>query len=241
MKSLIIVPARAGSKGIPGKNSKELGGKPLISYTLEMALAISKKINSEVCVSTDDKAIIEITKKTGLEISFIRPEILSSDTASIIDVVKHALTHYNQQGEAFDSFILLQPTSPFRRLSDVVNAINLFKEQESADAVISVCESKANPYYNLFEEKAGYLCSSKFIEGLTRRQDAPLVYELNGAVYVVRTTSFMEQNAISTLNKAKKMVMPFINSVDIDSAADWNYCEFIIQNKLININNLINT
>src|SRR5690554_4054145 len=120
MKVLYIIPARGGSKGVPGKNIKLLGGKPLIYYSIEVARALAK--DEDICVSTDDERIKEVVEKTGLKIPFIRPAELGTDSASTYDVLLHAINFYSAQGKEYDLIILLQPTSPLRKVEHVQKA-----------------------------------------------------------------------------------------------------------------------
>src|SRR5215469_16971392 len=117
MRILMIITARAGSKGLPGKNTKMLGGKPLVAYTIEFAQKV-KTDNDVICVSTNDDTVIEVAKSYGLDVPFKRPEELASDTAGSYDVILHALNHFEAKGQFFDAVLLLQPTSPFRVVED---------------------------------------------------------------------------------------------------------------------------
>lgn len=223
MKNLILIPARGGSKGIPGKNVKLLNGKPLIQYALEAARGVTNDEN--ICVSTDSKEIKEIVESLGLKVPFIRPDELGSDTASSEAVIKHALKFYADKGKIYDNLVLLQPTSPFRTSKHIQEAIDLMAE--GMDMVASVKETDANPYYLLFEEGSnGFLKKSK--EGnYNTRQECPKVYELNGAIYVINVASLMEKS-IKEFNKVLKYKMNKMESLDIDDPIDWKLAEIII-------------
>ena len=147
MKKLVIIPARAGSKRLPNKNLKLLDGKPLIMHSVEIARKIFD--DNEICVSTDSSEIKTIVEKSGLEVPFLRPGNLAQDNSSTEDVLIHALNWYRQDGYNPDIIILLQPTSPFRRLKDINNAIKKFSNE--IDMVVSVKETKTNLYFNLYE------------------------------------------------------------------------------------------
>ncbi|MEM9823701.1 MAG: acylneuraminate cytidylyltransferase family protein, partial [Bacteroidota bacterium] len=157
MKILGLIPARGGSKGIPGKNIKRLGGKPLIEYAIAAGLA-SRAIE-RVVVSTDDETIAQLSRQLGAQVPFIRPADLATDQSPTIDTVIHAITFFQDQGVEFDAVCLLQATSPFRSAEDIRNAIHTFR-QSGADALISVREvpHTYNPHW-VFEEEAqsGYL------------------------------------------------------------------------------------
>src|SRR5436189_4720425 len=124
MSALFVIPARAGSKGIPGKNYKLLADKPLIIYSLEVARSLTTDEN--ICVSTDDENIVQLLSDLGYSIPFLRPATLSTDTTSSYDVIMHAISHYESNGHTFDQVVLLQPTSPFRRARQVKEAVELF-------------------------------------------------------------------------------------------------------------------
>ena len=180
--TLFLIPARAGSKGLPKKNITYLGGKPLIAYSIEFALQHAQK-NDIVCISTDDLEVIEIAKKQfGLEVPFIRPEALSNDTASTFEVIKHALDFYKQKGLSFEKIMLLQPTSPFRINKDF-EQINELYSKNNVDMVVSVKKSKESPYFTLFEEDENKRLK-KIINSstYTTRQECPPVYVFNGSV-----------------------------------------------------------
>lgn len=197
MNILVIIPARGGSKGIPGKNIKLLGGKPLIYYAIDVARAIVD--DTHICVSTDDDQIIRVVEQYGLSVPFIRPTELATDTAGSYGVLLHALSFYESKGEHFDAVVLLQVTSPFRTVNHVREALNLYNKD--LDMVVSVKETDSNPYYLCFEEDTeGMLHISKGDGHYTRRQDCPPVYEYNGAIYIINP----ERMKAMPLNKFKK-------------------------------------
>ena len=186
MNILVIIPARGGSKGIPGKNIKLLGGKPLIYYAIDVARAIVD--DTHICVSTDDDQIIRVVEQYGLSVPFIRPTELATDTAGSYGVLLHALSFYESKGEHFDAVVLLQVTSPFRTVNHVREALNLYNKD--LDMVVSVKETDSNPYYLCFEEDTeGMLHISKGDGHYTRGQDCPPVYEYNGAIYIINPES----------------------------------------------------
>jgi N-acylneuraminate cytidylyltransferase len=222
MPILFLITAREGSKGLPGKNVKPLKGKPLIAYSIEFAL--KHKSNSDhLCISTNDLDIVQIAKEYNVQIPFIRPEHLATDAASTYDVILHALNHYNQLGQYFDQVLLLQPTSPYRTTSDFENVLNAFSQ--GIDMVVTVKISKANPYYNLFEEnESGFLIKCKDGE-FTRRQDCPQVYEYNGSIYLISVDSLQRQ-PLHEFNNVRKVIMPESRSIDIDNMQDWVIAEY---------------
>ncbi|HEY5750343.1 MAG TPA: acylneuraminate cytidylyltransferase family protein [Chryseolinea sp.] len=226
MKRLFFIPARGGSKGIPGKNIKPLRGKPLIGYTLEAAMPY--KNEATLCVSTDSLEIKKVVESYGISVPFLRPDALATDTATTESVILHALEYYRQQNIVFDTVILLQPTSPLRNHQHIEEALALF--ETGLDMVVSVKESKANPYYNLFEEnEKGFLEKSK-PASFTRRQDAPKIYEYNGAIYAIRVESLVTKG-MAGFNSIRKYVMDDKSSIDLDDAFDWYLCETILNNE----------
>lgn len=223
---LVVIPARKGSKGIPGKNKKLLNGKPLIAYTIEAALGIFEK--EQICISTDDEDIVQLAESYGISVPFLRPAELSTDTAGSQEVLIHAYEFYREKG--FDAAVvcLLQVTSPFRTTKHISEATNAYST--NCDMLVSVVESKANPYFNLMEESSeGFLEKSK-VGNFKTRQEAPKVYELNGAIYFINTTSLTKQ-PISTFTKVLKYVMPSAASVDLDLPEDWEYAAYLLQKK----------
>jgi CMP-N,N'-diacetyllegionaminic acid synthase len=221
MKPLIVIPARGGSKGLPGKNIKMLNGKPLILFTIEVARSLfDDKI---ICVSTDDEEIAKVARQL-IKVPFLRPQNLATDMSGTEEVLLHALGHYNSNGYEPDTIILLQPTSPFRTADQIKDALSLYNRD--VDMVVSAKETKANPYYLLFEDdENGYLQKSKN-RNFIRRQDCPKVWELNGAIYIINVQSLVEKG-MSGFTKRVKYVMDDLSSHDIDSEYDWEIAKVI--------------
>lgn len=225
MKKLFLIPARGGSKGVPGKNIKLLNGRPLIYYTLEAAVD-AREEEDVIAVSTDSTEIAHVVNAYGDFVPFMRPAKLATDESSSRDVILHALDYFNNIDIMFDVVVLLQPTSPLRTAKHVKKAINLY--QSDLDMVVSAFQTKSNPYYVLFEENnEGFLRKSK-VGPFTRRQDCPKVYEFNGAIYVI-TVSSIRHAALSDFSKTKVFEMRQEESIDIDTLSEWEYAEFIFQ------------
>jgi len=226
MKPLVIIPARGGSKGVPRKNIKLLNNKPLIGYTIEAALNIFS--GAVVCVSTDDVEIKTVVENFGLTVPFLRPQELVSDTAGMQEVLIHALEYYSRNGYEADTIILLQPTSPFRTAEHIKQAIKLFEQAKDCEIVVSVKEASANPYYLHFEESMeGYL--RKLLKNsFVRRQDCPKVYELNGAIYIIRA-EVLKEKKMNEFTRIVKYEMNQIASHDIDTILDWQFAEFLVK------------
>lgn len=213
---LYLIPARKGSKGIPGKNLRSIAGKPLAMHSIDVARKLAE--DKDICLSTDDEALIKAVKKMGYEVPFIRPADLATDESSMEEVLIHALDFYAAQGRQYDTLVLLQPTAPFRNATDVTNAIKLYNPK--VDMVVSVRETEANPYYVLFEENSqGFLEKSKKGNFVTRQQ-CPKVWQLNGAVYVINIAA-LRLKGMAGLNKIIKSEMNALASLDLDTELDW--------------------
>lgn len=226
MKPIVIIPARGGSKGIPGKNIKLLSGKPLIQYTIEAALGVFP--SNHIIISTDSQDIFNVAADCGVKPPFIRPAELSTDTASSYEVILHAMQFARSTSMEFDTVVLLQPTSPFRTSDHINQALECYSPD--LDMVVSVKKSDENPYYSLFEEdENGFLAKSKQGE-FTRRQDCPDVFAYNGAIYIMNALS-LDKMPIHLFTRIKKYVMKNEDSVDVDTELDWQIAEFIMSKK----------
>lgn len=217
MRPLVVIPARGASKRLPGKNIKPLNGKPLIHYTIEAARGVFD--DDVICVSTDDEEIKKVSEETGLKVPFLRPNELATDTADSRSVLLHAHKFYKEEKDyEADVIILLQPTSPLRNATHIIEALELY--HEGLDMVVSVKETEANPYFVLFEEnKDGYLVKSKAGDFM-KKQDCPKVWELNGAIYVINVESLMDKHP-KDFEKVVRYEMSSEESVDVDTALDW--------------------
>lgn len=225
MKFLALIPARGGSKGVPGKNIKPFRGKPLLYYTLDIATQI--KDISTVCVSSDDAKIIEVanTYNQYQYAPFVRPKLLAQDGSPTLPVILHALDYFEQYQKIFDAVILFQPTTPFRSINMVKLAIQRFKET-NADALISVREvpHQYNPHW-IFEanEKDFLQIATGEKKIITRRQLLPKGYYRDGALYITKVETLRKQslygeNTTYIINKDE----PHFN---IDTIEDWNAME----------------
>jgi CMP-N,N'-diacetyllegionaminic acid synthase len=228
MKLLFVIPARGGSKGIPGKNVKPLCGKPLLHYSLEYARLFAN--DDDICLTTDSNEIAECALAISYTIPFKRPTELATDEAGTYPVLLHALNYYESLGKKYEGIVLLQPTSPFREQFHLKEAIKLFRED--IDMVVSAQLSAVNPYFTLFEETSeGYLHVSKGEGTYKRRQDAPPAYELNGSIYIINSQSLYSYSSFAELKKRVKYVMSPEYSIDLDTPNDWEYAEYICQKK----------
>lgn len=224
-KILMVIPARGGSKRLPRKNVLPLGGKPLICWTIEAALATG--LDARILVTSDDEEILSIAKQYEPEgvIAHRRPSELASDTASTADALVDAVEAEQKAGYAPAVLILLQPTSPLRRADDVLSALNVFEEAGCSDTVVGVCEVEhPTAWVGLINEDSrftGIDLSGK------RSQDYQQEYRLNGAVYVARTDVLMGSRSLFT-EQLRASVMPRNRSLDIDEEIDFRVCESLI-------------
>jgi N-acylneuraminate cytidylyltransferase len=219
--TLVIIPARSGSKGIKNKNIKLLNGIPLIEYSLNFALKYFSK--SRICISTDSQKIINLLSKK-IDIPFIRPDHLSNDYASMSDVISHAASFYRKIIK-FDKILLLQPTSPIREEIDLLKMYDCF--EKSVDMVISVCESKISPEFNLYKDTGNEFIEKLSNRSITRRQDSKKYYYANGSMYLINAVN--DKIDLSKLKTIKKIVMDPLRSIDIDDDFDWEIAKMIIK------------
>jgi len=231
MKILAIIPARGGSKGVPGKNIKLLNGKPLLAYSSEIAL--QSKFLAEVIVSTEDKAIVEVAESLGIQVPFIRPVALAQDETPTIEVIIHALQWYENQNIFFDAVCLLQVTSPFRTVDFLDKAIEKFI-QSDCDSLVSVQKvpHEYNPHWVFELNDEGNL---KIATGETRiiprRQELPNAYHRDGSIYITKTEVLLAAhslygNSISFIESDPEFY------INIDTIEDWEKAKQMIQNKL---------
>ena len=224
MRILAVVPARGGSKSIPRKNVKPFAGKPLLAWTVEAALKVAKI--SRVIVSTDDLEIAETAQHFDADVPFIRPPELAQDDTEGVCTLLHAIKELPD----FDAVLLLQPTSPLRTAEDVAGIIDLAIEQ-NATSVVSVCQANKHPFWMYKVAKNGTLdpfCGSE--QAINRRQDLPVVYSLNGAVYFART-AWLSQTKVLIDRNTLGYVMPEERSIDIDTLFDWRLAESMMDMK----------
>lgn len=221
MKPLYVIPARGGSKSVPKKNIKLFRGKPLIAWSILTALELADP--QRVIVSTDSDEIAEVARRYGVSAPHKRPAELATDTASTRDVLLDAMNEAERRGVDFDCVVLLQPTSPLRSIDDVRAAIDAWTPD--VDMAVTVRQAPCNPYYDCFETSAdGFLRVSKGDGLLTRRQDAPPAWQLNGAVYVI-TPARLREMEIGRMMRRVPVPMPPERSLDLDTPFDWKIAE----------------
>lgn len=219
---LVVIPARGGSKGLPGKNIRELCGKPLICYSIDIARAITTDDN--ICVSTDDPNIIDVVESYDCKVPFVRPAEYATDSATTNDVLLHAISYYENLGRHYDKILLLQPTSPLRTISQVNEALSMYRD--NIDMVVSVTQSHA-PSVLCNENQDGFV-ELVFNKNAVGRQAVPEFYEFNGAIYVINVKALKEKG-LGNFTKRVKYVMPKESSIDIDDIYDFMLTESILQ------------
>ena len=223
---IAIIPARGGSKGLPGKNIMDLCGKPMIAYTIEAAL--ESKYIENVIVSTDCKEIEDVAKKFGAKSHFLRPEELALDNSKAIDNYIYTVDRLNNDFDySIDNFVVLQPTSPLRRASDIDNAIEIFNKK-NADSVVSYTKEQHPIEWHKHLTEGGRF-ENIFDERLLNRQEYKPSYFPNGAIYVFNY-ELIKHNLYYSDNSYAH-IMPRHRSVDIDTLEDFKYAEFLF-NKL---------
>lgn len=228
---LATICCRGGSKGVPGKNIKNLKGKPLIAYTIESAKGSA--LIKDLIISTDDYTIAEVAKQFGASVPFMRPADLASDTASKWPVFIHAVEEYEKlTGNAVDYLVDLDVTVPLKTSADIDGAIQMALNDPGTDVVITGYEPERNPYFNMMEVKENGFAEivKKGERPIVRRQDAPAVYSLTPAAYVVKKSALYEFEHWSKA-KCKIFPIPRERAVDIDTDIDFKIVEFLMDNK----------
>jgi len=225
---LAIIPARGGSKGIPGKNIKLLGGKPLLEYTVDAARESS--LLTRVILSSDDEAIIKWAKSIGLEVPFVRPAHLATDRSGSLEVVQQALTFLEENGNRFDAVCLLQPTTPFREKGSIDAAIQKFLDG-GYDSLVSVREVPAefNPHWVFEADESGCLhIATGDKQLIKRRQELPKAYFRDGSIYITKTEVILKQESlygdrIGYITSEEKWY------VNLDTREDWELAEQLVK------------
>ncbi len=223
-KILAVIPARGGSKGVLRKNIRDLAGKPLLAWTIEEAN--KSHYIDHVILSSEDMEIIEVAKQYGCDVPFVRPIELAQDDTPGIEPVIHAI----KQCPGYEYVVILQPTSPLRTAEQIDECIAYMLEKQ-ADFCVSVTEPDHSPYwmYTLNEGAMEPLIPQT--QTIARRQDLPKVYALNGAIYVGRTENILIEQTFLT-SKTKGYVMPTMNSLDIDTALDFQICSILLKERV---------
>ena len=227
LKILAIIPARGGSKRLPGKNIKKIGGKPMIAHAI-LAARKSKYVD-RVIVSTDDLKIIKVAKEYGAEVPFIRPAELASDTATTLPVLQHTVTYIEKPGNFKpDLIVLIQPTNPLVTSDDIDGTIEkIIATKTNSCFTVSEISQRPEWMYRLDSKKTKLFLNED--NGPTKRsQELPRLAIINGAVYVMRYDTLMKKNKIRD-NNTSIYVMPKERSVDVDNIFDFKLAEFLIK------------
>jgi CMP-N,N'-diacetyllegionaminic acid synthase len=232
VRVLAVIPARGGSKGIPGKNLKLLAGKPLIVYTLEAADLSG--VFDRLIVSTDDRAIAEVAQAHGCEVPFLRPPELARDDTPHLPVMQHAVA-WLRDHEAYqpDAVMILQPTSPLRRPEDMRDAVALLG-QSGADSVLSVSEVPAHMHPMRMLRVSADGSATLFATGepvrrrINRRQDLPAAWVMNGAIYAFRTAVLFAEEPSLYGDRTVAIKMPAPYGISIDDPDDWEVAEAVL-------------
>ncbi len=222
MKTIAIIPARAGSQGLPGKNYKNFMGKPLVQHTLEQALSVFEI--QDIVLSTNCEQVIAVARNCGWNNLRHRPEEISQSNTTMREVLLYEVKAYQEKfGVTVDRVVLLQPTSPLRRKEDILGAMQKM-DTSDFEMVMSVYPCKQNPYSVVMEyNEEGFLQKVKS-HLFTTRQTTPPVYCINGAVYVIDVRSLLEKD-LSQFDRLAGFEMPENRSVDIDTDRDWYMAE----------------
>ena len=235
-KILLTVAARGGSKGVENKNIRNLNGIPLIAHTLKQAQAWGRA--DKIICSTDSPQIAKIAREYGVEVPFMRPAELATDTAGKLDVLRHAVGAVEElSGKRFDVIVDLDATAPIRKVDDIERAYQLF-EKNRPNCLFSVVPARKNPYFNMVEvNKKGYasLCKLPNVP-ILRRQDAPKVYDLNASIYVYDRKFLINKNTKTVISdKSIIYEMDEWGAVDIDTEADFQIIEYLLSQKIIHL------
>jgi CMP-N,N'-diacetyllegionaminic acid synthase len=233
---LAIIPARGGSKGLPGKNIRQLAGLPLIAHSIlfsKLCPAIDRCV-----VSTDSEEIAEVARAHGGEVSFMRPAELARDETPSLFAMQHAVGEMETREERrFESVLLLQPTSPARQPEDLSRAISMLEQDSRSVGVVAVSVPGFNPRYVCLEEKDGYAVRA-FPQDKTysRRQEVPLVYRINGLLYLWRRDYLMQASKENLFAGPHRMlIIPRERAVDIDDLYDFQVAEFLVREGIVNL------
>ena len=229
IKFLAIIPARAGSKRLPGKNIKEFGGKPLINWTIECATSVVDI--DEVVVSTDCLEIARVATEAGAIVPFLRPASLGTDSSTSYDVIKNIIDSYDDAGVDVENIILLQPTSPLRTEESLKGAIKTFQEK-SAGSLIAV--TKSDHPSHIYGELGKGGCLAKMSSNIANaeKKHKAQTYRINGAIYIFNKVLLLKKKTLFFKERAFSYIMPKIESVDIDTIEDFVAAEALLKYKI---------
>lgn len=228
-KILAIIPARGGSKGLPGKNIKELHGKPLIGWSIHHAQ--ESKYIDEIFISTDSREIADVAEKCGVKVPSLRPAYLASDTASSMDFIEYTIDLMEEQGKKFDYLILLEPTSPLRDAEDIDKSLEMLIEHPTAKSIVGVCKSEGQHPISLTKINNDFLIPYIERSKSVRRQDLEELYFFEGTIYATSIEGF-RQYRLFYHKECLAYVVPKWKSFEIDDFIDFTIIEAIMKLKL---------
>ncbi len=232
MKVLITICARGGSKGITKKNIQSLNGKPLIKYSIELAIKLKSHFNCKIAISTDDDEIINVISN-DIETKYIRPKELANDDSNKIDAIKHLILYEeNLIKDNYDYILDLDVSSPLRTLDDIIKSFDIIRKDSEMLSLFSVNKSSKNPYFNMVERNISdeYFSLVKKDKGnYNSRQSAPEVFSMNAAFYWYKR-DFFDQNHISPVTERTGIFEIKHICFDIDTPLDFTFIEFLIKN-----------
>jgi CMP-N,N'-diacetyllegionaminic acid synthase len=225
MRILALIPARGGSKRLPRKNMRALGGKPLITWSIDAVNGVEGVC--DILVSTDDSAIAEVAKAAGALVPWLRPAELATDTANSVDVALHALQWYERNFGEIDGLLLLQPTSPFRKKETIIRGIDLFQLNERK-SVLGVSPTHSHPLWTF--QIVGNLLVPYFPNHSlqSRSQDLPPAYVVNGAYYLVCPSTLRSKRSFLGDATVPLLIPSALEALDIDTEWDWEIAELTI-------------
>lgn len=220
MRILALIPARGGSKRLPGKNLKYLGGAPLISWSINISKSIPDVC--DILVSTDDASIADIAVRDGALVPWLRPEILATDEASTVDVALHALDWYDSTHESIDALLVLQPTSPFRSIELIERSIEAFRKSRCSCVSVSELGVPANLLYTIDSKRMT-------LDQPLAMKDASVLYRVNGALYLIAPSELRLEKKF--INKRTMPIISYLDSegLDIDTQSDWESAEEMLK------------
>ena len=224
MRTLAVIPARAGSKRVPGKNTKLLGARPLLAWTVKTALDSNC---DTLMVSTESEDIAGVAESYGADVPFLRSPSLADDESDVVDALIEIVERYSDSGKTFDSIVLLQPTSPFRRVETINAAISLH-EATNGDSVVSVSPASVKPQWlkrisdALLRPYPGVEISA---DGVEHQPDA---YQLNGLVYVCSVRHLLDGRSLYSASTRPLVINSQVESLDIDTPFDWRIAECFV-------------
>lgn len=232
MKILITICARGGSKGIPRKNIRKIGGKPLIQYSIEAALKFAEGKDAHIGLSTDDKEIRQVAASCGLHTDYLRPEEHATDQAGKVGAIAHLFQYEEEKmGVQFDYVLDLDVSSPLRTQKDLEEAYALMLTKPEAYNLISVSEARRNPYFNMLEEKSnGYFhLVPENSSTVFSRQKAPIVYDINGSFYIYARDFFIQKLNSAVTDKTLIYNMEHL-CFDLDEMIDFEFMDYLLSN-----------